>query len=215
MMRREGHDPNQYTISRRGKRMKHGDVVKKRRKSMRSGRNSDDSETYESDGSGNEYEENSIKVQKFNPWQTDIHYGLTVDSEHPANRGYAFRLNTKYNDLCNSIWKNFTKQQYVNYNQYIWFYWRICYCKILLFIYFILLLINYILIKVLISRNIHVQEYEENVIADEGTVNINQSNVIVVKTASGKNVVLKVVPSDNIQQVLKINKTLNRNVSIC
>lgn len=86
MMRREGYDPNHYTISRRGKRMKQVEVARKRRKINEDG-NSDDSEAYETDGSGNEYEENGIKVQKFNPWQADIHYGLTVDSEHPASRG--------------------------------------------------------------------------------------------------------------------------------
>lgn len=86
MMRREGYDPNHYTISRRGKRLKQVEVTRKRRRQIRNDGQSDDSEMYESEGSGNEYEERGIKVQKFNPWQADIHYGLTVN-EHPANRG--------------------------------------------------------------------------------------------------------------------------------
>lgn len=46
------------------------------------------------------------------------------------------------------------------------------------------------------------QEYEENIVTEEDSPANGPSNVIVVKTASGKNVVLKVVASDNIQQVL-------------
>lgn len=136
MMRREGYDPNHYTISRRGKRLKQVEVVSKRPKHLKQDGQSDDSEIYESEGSGNEYEEKVIKRQKFNPWQADIHYGLTVDANHPASR----------------------------------------------------------------RQGIHVQEYEEAVIADDDQPSSSPQNVIVVKTASGKNVVLKVVASDNIQQ---------------
>lgn len=86
MMRREGYDPNHYTISRRGKKLKQNDGIRRKRKFIKNEQTSDESDPYESEGSG-EYEEVIQKAQKFNPWQADIHYGLTVDSEHPANRG--------------------------------------------------------------------------------------------------------------------------------
>lgn len=87
MMRREGYDPNHYTISRRGKKLKQDDsIIRKKRKYVKTGRSSDDSEQYESENSG-EFLDIGHKVQKFNPWQADIHYGLTVSNDHPANRG--------------------------------------------------------------------------------------------------------------------------------
>lgn len=87
IMRREGFDPNRYTISRRGKRLKHNDPLRRRKKQRRS-QTSDESE-YESDEEiENGYiQGRCVQKKKFNPWQADIHYGLTIDSEHPANRG--------------------------------------------------------------------------------------------------------------------------------
>lgn len=92
MMRREGYDPNHYTISRRGKKLKQmgvEGVVRRKRKYIKSERGSDDSEQYESDSG--EYLDVAEKVQKFNPWQADIHYGLTVN---PANRGLVALVTT-------------------------------------------------------------------------------------------------------------------------
>lgn len=96
MMRREGYDPNHYTISRRGKKLKQEEAmgIRRKRKYMRNERSSDDSEQYESDGG--EYVEVSEKVQKFNPWQADIHYGLTVNNDHPANRGFVTNAKKKF-----------------------------------------------------------------------------------------------------------------------
>ncbi|KAI4465867.1 homeobox protein transcription factor [Holotrichia oblita] len=137
IMRREGFDPHRYTISRRGKRLKHNDPLRRRKKQRRS-QTSDDSE-YESD----EEIENGYITQgrpgqkkKFNPWQADIHYGLTIDSEHPANRG---------------------------------------------------------------GSNVEVQQFEANIVTNADQITTNSSNLILVKTASGKNVVLKVVPQNSLE----------------
>lgn len=43
---------------------------------------------------------------------------------------------------------------------------------------------------------IKVEDYTENVITSVDQIENNMSNMIVVKTASGKNVILKVVPSN-------------------
>lgn len=50
---------------------------------------------------------------------------------------------------------------------------------------------------------IKVEDYTENVITSVDQIENNVSNMIVVKTASGKNVVLKVVPSS--EQILVRN----------
>ncbi|KAK9708629.1 Homeobox KN domain [Popillia japonica] len=118
IMRREGFDPHRYTISRRGKRLKHNDPLRRRKKQRRS-QTSDDS-----------------PKKKFNPWQADIHYGLTIDSEHPANRG---------------------------------------------------------------GSNVEVQQFEANIVTNADQITTNSSNLILVKTASGKNVVLKVVPQNSLE----------------
>lgn len=90
MMRREGFDSVHYTITRRGKRARQRDtnvVYQKGRKQMRLEQDSDESQyEYEEEGDSiSGYE--SAKEEKFNPWQTEIHYGLTINSTHPANRG--------------------------------------------------------------------------------------------------------------------------------
>lgn len=90
MMRREGFDSVHYTITRRGKKSRPRDggggvYHHKSRKQMRIDQDSDDSQ-YEYDEEGdsvNGYE----KEERFNPWQTEIHYGLTINNTHPANRG--------------------------------------------------------------------------------------------------------------------------------
>lgn len=90
MMRREGFDSVHYTITRRGKKSRQRDsgvVYRKSRKQLKLEQDSDESQyEYEEEGDSiNGYE--SAKEEKFNPWQTEIHYGLTLNNTHPANRG--------------------------------------------------------------------------------------------------------------------------------
>lgn len=116
MIRREGHDPLHYTISRRGKKlnaaggpvMHHLDQSARRSlmggmweeemqaagtggKRIRLDHDYDDSLTlmYRSEeDSPNEYESSSpSEEEKFTPWQTVIRYGLSNEATHPANRG--------------------------------------------------------------------------------------------------------------------------------
>ncbi|KAF7262767.1 uncharacterized protein LOC143202582 [Rhynchophorus ferrugineus] len=91
MMRREGYDSMQYTITRRRKastrRSSDELVYQKGNKIMRYQRVKDgDSEEYEDNGSEYLINENGeiITEKRFNPWNADIHYGLTVN---PADRG--------------------------------------------------------------------------------------------------------------------------------
>ncbi|XP_064212649.1 uncharacterized protein LOC103312892 [Tribolium castaneum] len=84
MMRREGYDSMHYTITRRRRvrRGVNGEVYHKGSKQMRIDGGSEDSQSdYEENTNG--YEEVTSE-RKFNPWQADIHYGLTVN---PADRG--------------------------------------------------------------------------------------------------------------------------------
>lgn len=84
MMRREGFDSIHYTITRRGKKSRHvdGPVYQRVSKQMRIEQDSDEYEEYEDD-SGHIY---TTKENKFNPWQTEIHYGLTLNNKHASNR---------------------------------------------------------------------------------------------------------------------------------
>lgn len=108
MIRREGHDPLHYTISRRGKKLNaagpiHSDQpqgsweeeIPTGGKRIRLDHDYDDSLTllYRSEeDSPNEYESSSpSEEEKFAPWQTVIRYGLTKEPSHPANRGYCKR----------------------------------------------------------------------------------------------------------------------------
>lgn len=60
------------------------------------------------------------------------------------------------------------------------------------------------------SEVLEVEEYAENVVTSVDQIENNTTNMIVVKTASGKNVVLKVVPSEQVQvsEKYKRNKRL-------
>jgi hypothetical protein len=84
MMRREGYDSMHYTITRRRRvrRGVNGEVYHKGSKQMRIDGGSEDSQSdYEENTNG--YCEEESNERKFNPWQADIHYGLTVN---PADR---------------------------------------------------------------------------------------------------------------------------------
>lgn len=97
MMRREGYDSVHYTITRRRRirtRVKsNGEPYSPKSKRQRIDGMSDESqseyeETMMPNGYVEEVDENGIvtqvSTQKFNPWQADIHYGLTLN---PAERG--------------------------------------------------------------------------------------------------------------------------------
>lgn len=104
MIRREGHDPLHYTISRRGKKLHPNLLVNDQPrlnwgedlpsvggKRIRLDHDYEDSMTlmYRSEeDSPNEYESSSpSEEEKFPPWQTVIRYGVAKDSPHPASRG--------------------------------------------------------------------------------------------------------------------------------
>ncbi|KAJ3654874.1 hypothetical protein Zmor_014028 [Zophobas morio] len=133
MMRREGYDSMHYTITRRRRvrRGVNGEVYHKGSKQMRIDGGSEDSQSdYEENTNG--YCEEESNERKFNPWQADIHYGLTVN---PADRG--------------------TETLEVS----------------------------------------HTEEVESS--NDVSTVATYPSSLVMVKTTSGKNVILKVVPQQS------------------
>ncbi|CAH0550904.1 unnamed protein product [Brassicogethes aeneus] len=110
MIRREGHNPLHYTISRRGKKLTGvgamiaeqpranwgEDIPMVGGKRIRLDHDYDDSMTlmYRSEeDSPNEYESSSpSEEEKFSPWQTVIRYGVAKDANHPANRGSDVKL---------------------------------------------------------------------------------------------------------------------------
>ncbi|KAK5648318.1 hypothetical protein RI129_003210 [Pyrocoelia pectoralis] len=102
MIRREGHDPLHYTISRRGKKLNSVALTSEQNgswdedinnggKRIRLDHDYDErvSLMYRSEeDSPNEYESSSpSEEEKFNTWPSVIQYGLNNDLEHPANRG--------------------------------------------------------------------------------------------------------------------------------
>ncbi|KAL3285937.1 hypothetical protein HHI36_000455 [Cryptolaemus montrouzieri] len=105
MIRREGHDPLHYTISRRGKKLNTPNLMMNDQprinwgedlanvggKRIRLDHDYEDSMTlmYRSEeDSPNDYESSSpSEEEKFTPWQTVIRYGVAKDTSHPANRG--------------------------------------------------------------------------------------------------------------------------------
>ncbi|KAJ8911180.1 hypothetical protein NQ315_006023 [Exocentrus adspersus] len=88
MMRREGYDSIHYTITRRRRapsRRSNGAIYQKNCKIMRVERMDGGSEESQSDfevETGDYIEDLGIEDdrKKFNPWNTDVHYGLTVNS---------------------------------------------------------------------------------------------------------------------------------------
>ncbi|KAJ8956815.1 hypothetical protein NQ318_014229 [Aromia moschata] len=89
MMRREGYDSMHYTITRRRRassRKENDEIYQKGTKLMRVERMDGGSEESQSEFEGDVYEDSDAKDKgrKFNPWNADIHYGLTVN---PAERG--------------------------------------------------------------------------------------------------------------------------------
>ncbi|RZC38005.1 vismay [Asbolus verrucosus] len=105
MIRREGHDPLHYTISRRGKKLTSSgsmgvdhsraqwdeEIATVGGKRIRLDHDYDDTMNlmYRSEeDSPNEYESSSpSEEEKFNPWQTVIRYGVAKDAVYPAKRG--------------------------------------------------------------------------------------------------------------------------------
>jgi len=88
MMRREGYDSNLFTNPRRGKkqRSRQSQPSQRERKYIRLDHTYNDGQTYDSEEeeeNENSCESSSPKEEKFNPWRTDIHYGLIVDT--PGN----------------------------------------------------------------------------------------------------------------------------------
>lgn len=85
MMRREGYDSVHYTITRRRKVAgDNGELYHRGRKIIRIEGGSEDSQSDYEENNGYMEEEDGGDGDKFNPWQADIHYGLTVN---PADRG--------------------------------------------------------------------------------------------------------------------------------
>jgi len=83
MMRREGYDSNLFTNPRRGKkqRSRQSQPSQRERKYIRLDHTYNDGQVYDSEEEEeNSYESSSPKEEKFNPWRTDIHYGLIVDT---------------------------------------------------------------------------------------------------------------------------------------
>lgn len=85
MMRREGYDSNLFTNPRRGKKQKMQlqQQYLRDRKYIRLDHPYNEGELYSSDNEQEldySYESSSPKEEKFNPWRTDIHYGLIVDT---------------------------------------------------------------------------------------------------------------------------------------
>lgn len=165
MMRREGYDSMHYTITRRRRASTgrssggNGEVYHRGRKLMRIDVGSEDSQS-DFDETTNGYCDSARGVKKkFNPWQTDIHYGLTIN---PADREYEMR-------------------------GMLFFGFETVFCCR--------------------SENLEVGHTEEV----ESTNDVGQSmiaapfpsNLVMVKTSSGKNVLLKVVPqsSRSLQEV--------------
>ncbi|XP_066259021.1 uncharacterized protein [Euwallacea similis] len=160
MMRREGYDSVQYTITRRRKsstsREEESEIVYQKIPKLMRIQRVDGS----GDGESGEYiigENGIITPRKFNPWNADLHYGLTVN---PAERG-----STSAQSPSKS------KQ------------------------------------KVVINTTPQ---------ATAKAPAFSPSNLVMVKTASGKNVILKVVPqgSGNIPKavILKPTKIIKRPV---
>ncbi|KAF5269256.1 hypothetical protein FQR65_LT02557 [Abscondita terminalis] len=85
MMRREGYDSNLFTNPRRGKKqkMQMQQQYLRDRKCIRLDHSYNEGEIFPSDEEQEidySYESSSPKEEKFNPWRTDIHYGLIVDT---------------------------------------------------------------------------------------------------------------------------------------
>lgn len=93
MMRREGYDSNLFTNPRRGKKHKirGNQTDQKENKYIRLDHtyNNGDQE-YDSDEEEYSYEGHGSKEEKFNPWRTDIHYGLIIDTPNANKRLIVF-----------------------------------------------------------------------------------------------------------------------------
>lgn len=92
MMRREGYDSNLFTNPRRGKKQKtqlqeHQQYIRDRKYIRLDHSYNNETDSYQSDEEQDidlHYE--SPKEEKFNPWRTDIHYGLIIDTPTSQNK---------------------------------------------------------------------------------------------------------------------------------
>lgn len=87
MMRREGYDSNLFTNPRKGKKQKHTQTqhTDRERKYIRLDHTYNEGPMFDSEEE-NSYGSSSPKEEKFNPWRTDIHYGLIINSSKDDKR---------------------------------------------------------------------------------------------------------------------------------
>ncbi|KAB0798252.1 hypothetical protein PPYR_09245 [Photinus pyralis] len=110
MMRREGYDSNLFTNPRRGKKQKtqlqeHQQYIRDS-KYIRLDHSYNEAELCQSDDEQEidlQSESSSPKQEKFNPWRTDIHYGLIIDTPTSKNKRKSDKPQTEVGELSKLI----------------------------------------------------------------------------------------------------------------